>query len=67
MIFSWNTHKLSAGQYAWSVYSYEYGVGQINRKAGMCPTRAQAIGRAKKWVLYFKRGGNPDNPPLVIR
>lgn len=66
MTFGWHTTKLDDGRYGWNVYSFEHGKGQQYRKAGSCPTRAMAVARAKKWTLFFRRGGNADNPPLVL-
>lgn len=56
MSHGWNTTKTAAG-YVWTVTRFIYGGGTTTLQTGTCPTRAQAAGRAKKWVLYYRKGG----------
>jgi hypothetical protein len=55
MIYGWNTKKTAAG-YAWTVYSFDHGVGSVILRSGTCATRAQAIGAAKRNVMVYRRG-----------
>lgn len=50
----WNTKKTSDG-YEWRVYGVEFQKPTTSIKTGKCGTRAQAVGMAKKWCLYFRR------------
>lgn len=53
MVISWNTTKTADG-FAWTVFSFGYQQPNVILKAGHCPTRAQATGRAKKWSRHLK-------------
>lgn len=62
MVITWNTKKV-AGGYEWRVYTVGYQVKSITLKSGIRPTRAQAEGRAQKWMLYLshqQKTGNLD-------
>ena len=54
MTYGWNTTKTNIG-YRWTVYSFQYGVGQQHIASGVCATRAQAVARAKRVVLPLRR------------
>lgn len=56
MTHGWNTTKTEAG-YRWQVSRFEYGAGATILQSGVCTTRAKAMGRAKAWALYYRRGG----------
>ena len=57
MTYGWNTTKTETG-YAWTVYSFTYGVGQHIIHSGICKTRAQAMGQAKRHVLPLRRAND---------
>ena len=62
MTYGWNTTQTDQG-FNWSIVRTEWNA-EIGRatcttiKAGASATRAQATGAAKRWVLFFRRGGN---------
>jgi hypothetical protein len=62
MAHGFNTTQTANG-FNWSVTRIEWSE-ELGRsittvlKAGTKPTRAQATGAAKKWVLFFRRGGS---------
>ena len=53
-VISWNTTKTADGC-AWTVYSFGYQIPTEVLKSGHCPTRAQAMGRAKHWTRFLKQ------------
>ncbi len=55
MTYGWNTTKQENGWYRWTVYKFVYGEGTTTLHAGRCPTRAQAIGAAKRHVRPYRR------------
>lgn len=61
MTYGWTTTKNEAG-FTWAVTSTEWseelgrGVSKV-LKSGSVATRAKASGAAKRWVLFFRRGG----------
>lgn len=61
MAYGFTTTKNENG-FAWAITRTEWneeiqkGVTTIV-KSGIRATRAQAMGAAKKWVLFFRRGG----------
>ena len=62
MTHGWTTTKTKAG-FDWAitqtVWNAEAGRSfTTTLKAGSEATRAKAMGRAKKWVLFFRRGGS---------
>lgn len=54
MTYGWNTKKTETGFIA-KVYSYDDHMEIL--KSARFPTRARAEGFAKRWVLYYRRGG----------
>ena len=54
MVITWNTTKTASGLYQFRVYTLGYQVEGETLKTGICRTRAQATGWAKKWTRYFK-------------
>lgn len=52
--YGWQTTKTDRG-FSWTVHSVSYGAPTVVHQSGVCRTRAQAMGRAKKWVLYYRR------------
>lgn len=62
MSHGWSTKKQADGTFTWAVYrttwSEAAGRGITETlKSGNCPTRARAEGFAKRWVLFFRQGG----------
>lgn len=60
MTHGWNTTQTEAG-FTWSVTQTTWQADRANTvtlKAGRATTRAQATGAAKRWVLFFRRGGS---------
>lgn len=62
MTHGWNTRQTQDG-FKWAitqtVWSDEAGRAVTTTlKAGMAPTRARATGLARRWVLFFRRGGS---------
>ncbi len=55
MTYGWNTTKMEAGTYAWSVYSFEFGAGANILRSGVCSTRAKAVSQAKRNVMVYRR------------
>ena len=61
MCFGYSTTKTPAG-FGWSVHRTEWnadlqrGVSTV-LKSGTLPTRARATGQARRWTLFFRRGG----------
>lgn len=61
MTYGFNTTK-NGNSYNWTITRTEW-IAELDRavttivKAGTKATRAQALGAAKKWVLFFRRGG----------
>lgn len=55
MTYGWNTKKNDNGSYEWQVTGFEYGAGSSVLRSGICATRAQAIGQAKRNVMPFRR------------
>ena len=62
---SFNTTKTAEG-YSWKVYEVVSSATPlengsyakfITRQTGVKATRAQALGIAKKWTLYYRKGG----------
>jgi hypothetical protein len=53
-VTGWRTTKTTSGYMA-EVYTYEANGARAVLKYTTFPTRAQAMGYAKKWVLYFRR------------
>jgi hypothetical protein len=61
MAHGFNTTKTADG-YSWTITATEWSddLGKAITtvvKSGTKATRAQALGAAKKWVLFFRRGG----------
>lgn len=61
MAHGFSTTQTTAG-FAWSVTRtiWDANLGRAvttTLKSGNRPTRAQATGAAKRWVLFFRRGG----------
>lgn len=52
-VITWRTTKTEKG-FAFRVYSFGYQIPEITLKTGICPTRATATDRAKKWSRYLK-------------
>ena len=52
-VITWNTTKVANG-FEFRVYSFGYQIPQVTLKTGICPTRAMATLRARKWCRYFK-------------
>lgn len=61
MTYGFSTTKTISG-YNWVITRTEWS-DEIGRaistivKSGVCATRAKALGAAKRWVLFFRRGG----------
>ena len=60
MSYGWNTKKEDNGTYTWTVtetiWHDDLQCAETQTlQAGVCRTRAQAMGRAKKWVVYYRR------------
>lgn len=53
MVITWKTTKTAAG-FEFRVYTFGYQIVSQTLKAGVCPTRAKAVLRAKKWCRYLK-------------
>jgi hypothetical protein len=51
---SWATRTTGA-VFEWQVYTHDYQIPVTSIKKGVCATRAQATGHAKKWCLYYRR------------
>ncbi len=61
MTYGWNTHKTNSG-YSWAitrtVFDEASGHGQTTIiKSGFRTTYARAMHQAKRWCLYFRKGG----------
>ena len=54
MTIGWHTTKTANG-YTATVRSIGYQVPTVVLKTANFATRAQAMGYAKKWTLYFRR------------
>jgi len=54
MVYGWRTTKTETG-YRWQVYRFEYQKGETVLVQGTRPTREQAMGRAKKHVIFYRR------------
>lgn len=62
MAYGFTTTKTAAG-FTWAITATEWNaeLGKAvttTLKAGASATRAQATGAAKRWVLFFRRGGS---------
>jgi len=55
MAYSWKTTKTETG-FDWAITGTT-SEGTIILKSGHSATRAKAMGIAKKWVVFFRRGG----------
>jgi hypothetical protein len=53
MVISWRTHKIEEG-FQFQIVRIGYAVPTEVIKSGVCATRAQAMGMAKKWTRYYK-------------
>ena len=53
-VISWNTTKTYNGNYAFRVYALDYQMPTQTLKEGCYPTRARAVGAAKRWTRHFK-------------
>lgn len=51
-VAGWGTSKVEGG-YKYRVYSFDYQVAEVTHFQGVRPTRAQAIGMAKRCVRYI--------------
>ena len=56
MAYSWNTKQTATG-FEWAITCTTYETGTTTLKSGKSATRAKAMGIAKKWVIFFRRGG----------
>ena len=56
MAYSWKTQKTETG-FEWAITGTTHENGTVILKSGHSATRAKAAGIAKKWVLFFRRGG----------
>lgn len=52
----WHTTQTATG-FTWTIEAIGYQVPSVIIKTGHCATRAQATGKAKTWVLYYRRIG----------
>lgn len=60
MSHGWNTKKEANGTYTWSVHETKWDdelqcAESFTLQSGVCRTRATAVTRAKKWVLYYRK------------
>lgn len=64
--FSWNTTKREDGSYSFRVYEIiaratpnaeGHYADSVTVKTGTRTTRPQAVGVAKRWVRFFRSGG----------
>jgi hypothetical protein len=56
MAHSFRTNQTKTG-FNWAVVAIEYGQPETILKSGTASTRAKATGAAKRWTLFFRRGG----------
>lgn len=61
MTHGWTTTKTATG-FKWEVTRTEWDAAlgksiTTSLRDGVLPTRARAMSIAKKWALYFRRGG----------
>ena len=54
-VVGWHTTKTQIGNYRWAVTSADYQVPTNTLVSGVCATRDQATGKAKKWAVYYRR------------
>jgi hypothetical protein len=62
MTYGFRTTKTAQG-FEWAITRTEWNEAAgrsftTEPKSGFASTRAKALGMAKKWVLFFRRGGS---------
>jgi hypothetical protein len=62
MAYGWHTTQTETG-FTWAITltTWNADLGRATTstiKAGASPSRARATGAAKRWVLFFRRGGS---------
>jgi len=61
MAYSWNTKQTATG-FEWAITCTVWNADENKARTevlvnGQATTRAKAMGIAKKWVLFFRKGG----------
>jgi len=59
MVYGWRTEKTATG-YVWQIYSVGYQIPLTVIRSGACATRAQAMARAKRNVMPFRRASKQE-------
>lgn len=52
-VLTWNTHKIDGG-FEYHVYSFAHQEPNETLQRGVCATRAQAAGLARRWLRWYK-------------